>query len=970
MNDGARHERLKALFREALEQSEATRDRWLAQSCADEPELLVELRRLLGARAATDNFLSDGALGLLGKWLPDTQPAAATGSTVGAYRLLRLLGEGGMGRVYLAERADGQFQQQVALKLIRAEFATPELHQRFLRERETLARLAHPHIASLHDGGVAADGAPYFTLEYVDGEPLATWCDTQHLDIAARLRLLLKVCDAVDYAHRNLIVHRDLKPTNILVTPGGEPKLLDFGIAKPLARDAGTAELTATQTRVMTPEYAAPEQVLGDPVTTATDVYALGVLLYFLLCGRMPYRRATLGQTSWTKAILEESPEPLERALERDAHATSRAEAGMAAMQPSSTTDSANVASARNTTHAGLRRTLRGDLERIVQRALAKAPTARYPSVAELAADLRAFLDGRALSGGTRSYRLRKFVRRYWLPLTTSGAFLLVLVGGALMLAAQARQTAREAQNALAVKDFLFGLFTAVSPGEAKGRVVSARELLDRGAQRIEANALLDPSQKAELQATLGRLYFQLGLLDQASSLQERAINAMAAHPAQALARAQVEGERVETLAEQGDIKAAATLAKTASQDFDAIGDAAPIERAPILNAQALVAKNQRNFTAMLGYAEAELALLRGHDVEQLLLHRALMAAGAASWGLHRSEAAEAYYRESLAVIARDAGPDDPNVANSLSNIALTLTQRSRFAQARPLQEQSLAIMRKVLGADHPRTLEAQRNLALCTYHLGDYAAARAGFEQVMAAQRSKLGADHPQLAATELNLGLMLIDMGDLDAAETALVEAAGIFSRKNGDDYEATRLAREHIATVHLERGALDQAMTELSQGLERERGFAKGEEPEPFWFSRLGEAKRRSGDVAGAIELDQKALTVAQQRYGEAHRQTALSHHLLALALRDKGDAVAAQRELRAALTAYTGYLAQAPHPQVATSSYELGQLLVQQPAYRDEGLRLLAEAAAWRERFFGADDARTRQAREALTRARQR
>ena len=244
-----------------------------------------------GAQRGSQGILDHGAAGAL-RTMGSTESANdLVGQRIGAYRLLRLVGEGGMGSVYLAERDDGDFQQRAALKLIRADFLNDEARARFLRERRILAQLTHPHIAQLHDGGVAANGTPYFTLEYVEGEPITKYCDARKLVIRDRLRLVLQVCAAVAYAHRNLIVHRDLKPSNIFVTNDGEVKLLDFGIAKLL--DADTAQgQTATQSRMMTPEYAAPEQVLGEPITTATDVYAIGVLLYELLCGRLPYARA------------------------------------------------------------------------------------------------------------------------------------------------------------------------------------------------------------------------------------------------------------------------------------------------------------------------------------------------------------------------------------------------------------------------------------------------------------------------------------------------------------------------------------------------------------------------------------------------------------------------------------------------------------------------------------------------------
>ncbi|HEV7490778.1 MAG TPA: serine/threonine-protein kinase, partial [Rhodanobacteraceae bacterium] len=473
--------RVKALFAQALDLPEADRAQWIAAQCGDDADTLGELRSLLAAQSAQrGDFLSRGP-GMFSPFFATASEAAqgpGAGARIGPYRLLREVGAGGMGRVFLAERADGQFTRNVALKLIRSEFGSPELLRRFLRERDTLARLGHPNIATLLDGGVE-DDLPYFTMEFVEGEPIDRWCDERTLDVRARVALLIKICDAVQYAHRNLIVHRDIKPSNILVTAQGEPKLLDFGIAKPLAAADGAGEHTGTGTNPMTREYAAPEQVLGEPVTIATDAYALGVLMYRLLSGRLPYRRAELGEISWSKAIIEEAPEPIEQAIDRPRPAGARVD-GIAAE------------ASRGVSKDALTRAVRGDLERIVQRALAKVPEARYSTVGAFADDLRAYLDGRALSGGTRRYRMRKFVSRHWLPLAAGATALLAIVVGAAGIAWEARQRARSAEDALreakttaSVKDFLIGLFDAVDPHEAKGRNITARELLERGKKDI-----------------------------------------------------------------------------------------------------------------------------------------------------------------------------------------------------------------------------------------------------------------------------------------------------------------------------------------------------------------------------------------------------------------------------------------------------------------------------------------------------
>jgi serine/threonine protein kinase len=955
MNAAARWLRVKELFHGCQQMPAPAREAWLVDQCGDDHALLLEVRGLLCAQDATPGILEDGAVGVLKRMHIDASAPDFVGQRIGVYRLLRLLGEGGMGSVYLAEREDGDFVQRVALKRVRADFVSDETRERFLRERNFLARLTHPHIAQLHDGGVAIDGTPYFTLEYVEGTPITRYSDANKLDVRARLRLALQVCAAVAYAHRNLIVHRDLKPSNILVTAEGEVKLLDFGIAKLVDADRSEGR-TATQSRMMTPEYAAPEQVLGEPITTATDVYAIGVLVYELLSGRSPYARADAGAVSWAKAVIEEAPESLGRALSRPV--AGNADTGAAA---------AAMVAARDATLPALRRRLRGDLDRIVQRALAKEPEARYPSVEALADDLRAVIDDRAISGGSRRYRVRKFARRHWLPLAASAMILATLLASGAAVVWQARQTEHQAHTTLAVKDFLLGLFTAVDPREAKGREVSAHELLDRGAQRIERDHVLDASQKGEIEATLGRIYFQLALYDQANKLQENSIEVLAGDPAQALLLARTEVERVETLIGLGDQKAAATLVDDAMRRIEGLAQATVTDRARVLHARTRLAIDQRDFVAAKRYSDDELVLIRGTQVEPRMLYGALASAGGASWGLGKMREAETSYREALAVALRDAEPDDLNLALARTNLALALQGQSRYVEAGEMDELALAIYRKTLGEDHPLTMSTQRDLGLSYYHRGLYAKARELLEHALATQRKKLGNDHPQLAGTEINLGLLYIDSNDLPAAEAALNDALRIFEKKYGREFPGTRIVIGNLAVMHMLQGKLELAESEMKEVRAQESKLGVSERDSSMTFYRLGEVVRRRGDAAAAVTFDRRALDAARLDGGEGTRYAAMAHHYLGLALRDNGDDAGAERELRAALASYADYIPQAEHPLAANVRYDLGLLLIQRPTGRAEGLRLLNEAVALREKFLGVDDPRTQAARDALHKA---
>jgi serine/threonine-protein kinase len=933
--------RIKALFAQALDLPADARDAWLS-SVREDPAVLSEVRSLLAAQAAPVTHLLSGGIPRLGSsLLLDDDPLID--SRVGPYRLLRLLGEGGMGRVFLAERADGEFRQQVALKLMRPGFASGEINERFRRERELLARLAHPNIAQLHDGGVSADRSPYFTLEYVEGEPVVAWCDAHKLPIHARLELLLKICDAVQYAHRNLIVHRDLKPSNILVTAAGEPKLLDFGIAKALDADH-EAGLTGTQSQPMTREYAAPEQVLGEPITTATDVYALGVLLYELLSGHLPYARAERGDVSWAKAIVEEQPEPLTRAIARSAARPIDADEG-------------DIASARSATFAALRRTVRGDLDRIVQHALEKAPEARYGSVTAFADDVRAYLDGRALPGGNRRYRLAKFMRRHRVGVAMTALTIVLAGAGIGGVVYQARQTAREAQAVSAVKDFLLSLFAASSPNEAKGRDLSVRELLDRGRTQIERNLSAQPEVRSELQGALGRIYFQLGIYEQAEVLQR---NALADASTDANTRAILSRHLAETLASRGNLKDAEPLASSASIALENAGD--PPERVRAWITRSTIAQRLGKAAQAEQFAMRAAKLARDPAIPPELLGNALSAQGLAEWDLRNVMQSEALYREALQIHRTAFGDVDLRVATDRQNLTLALRNLGRYQEALEECRANIYIVEKILGPTHPDLSRALYTLGTTLYHMARYEEAESVLRRGVAVARASLG-DHPTTATALNNLGLVLMDWHDLDEAEQVYREALRIATTQLGPNHNSALITASNLGYVHGRQGKLELAESELRDVLARDR--AAGLKDEVWELNRLGEVRRQRGDWQEAIGLHRQALKESIELFAPNARQTALSHFYLGLALSDAGDKAEAESELRAAIAAYRALLPpDGAHPFSASARLALGRLLAAQPEAHDEGVALLREAVALREQFLGADDARTLEARQAL------
>jgi eukaryotic-like serine/threonine-protein kinase len=490
---------LDSLFQRASELDRSGRRAFVDEACFDDQELRTAIGRLLEH--------ADRTLTNLKTPVDETaREVTLTGRRIGSYVLLRVLGEGGMGTVFLAARADENYAQIVAIKLIHAAFWQSEsILQRFRAERQILANLNHPNIARLLDGGMTPEGSPYLMMEFLDGTPIDEYCRRKGLSIKDKLQIFQRLCSAVEYAHKNLVVHRDIKPANVLVTEEGIPKLLDFGIAKLLDSGDGLNGLAITRSteRLMTPEYASPEQLRGGSITTATDVYGLGVLSYELLAGTHPFADQRWNAVQMAHQICEVDPRP-----------------------PSA----ARLCTPNAAPHQD-RRKLKGDLDQIVLMAMRKEPQRRYSSAAQMAADVAAYLNGYPVIArhNSRAYRARKFVRRHKLAVLTAMLLILTLtsfsVGMGVLKQRAYRERLRAEQDRLMAEHasaFLAEMFRAATPEEARGRTVTARELLDRGASRVDKELGSEPKVQASLLYSIADAYSRLGVYDQAKNLAER----------------------------------------------------------------------------------------------------------------------------------------------------------------------------------------------------------------------------------------------------------------------------------------------------------------------------------------------------------------------------------------------------------------------------------------------------------------
>jgi len=957
MNHAVDWSRVKLLFTQALDQPQEEREEWIERACAGDAATLAELRSLFAARSAPDR-LADGVADLLSPLLAGQESAPDAGTQIGAYRLLHELGVGGMGRVYLAERADGQFAHQVALKLIRSELAVPELIQRFLRERDTLARLAHPNIAQLHDGGVGPDGSPYFTLEYVAGEQVTTWCDTHRLGVRARVLLLLKVCDAVEHAHRNLIVHRDIKPSNILVTAEGEPKLLDFGIAKPLTGNPG-AEATSTGVRPMTREYAAPEQVLGEPVTTATDVYSLGVLLYLLLCGRMPYRRAALGQTGWAKAILEEQPEPLDRAVARTVASEPPMHDDGLAPHPSSAIDACALAAARATTPQSLKRSLRGDLERVIQRAMAKSPNARYTTIAALAQDLRAYLDGRAISGGTRTYRLRKFVRRYWLPLGAGALLFVVVLAAAVGMAWESAQVERQARTARAVKDFALDIFKKANPNVARGKALTLRDAVDEGVQRADNIPDEQAQVKAEILNTLGTVYYQLGVHKQAYALHRRAFDLVQARPEDAVLASDAERFAAVEAGTMGDLTQAQQFADDAVQRLRA-AHASRLALARALATAGWVAAKREDQERLRHTSDEALALAQQSPPDDEVTYLAMEQKATLSRKQHDLPQAIAYYKKALELTTRVEGVGEQQGISYLQQIGAAYGLMGRYAEAKPYLQEAFDLAKREFGENGARALRIGEILGVDEFESGDVRGAEAHFAQLIALGETHVPLDEAVLSELRLNYAETLISLGRYEPAEPLLMRVRDYLAEHDGSDPAERSENLSELGELHRLTGRFELAEREQREALAI-LAAAKMDYSAPI-NARLCRVLHDRGQRDAALQAGQEAAANAIKIAGERAHDTALAHYAYGLALEAAGREHEAEQALRAALHSYALLLPpDGLHVSSAEVRLSLADLLALHPEQNAEAERLIEQAVQLRSAVFGPDDARTREAR---------
>lgn len=803
-----RHGRATELFLDALDQPEQNRDAWLSAHCDDE-ELRLHVRRLLDAHEEEEGLLDHPVF-----HRPELPPddASIRGRRVGPWEIVDRIGEGGMGVVYRAKRADGLYERTVALKLlapIALAGVASFLAQRFAGERQILARLEHDGIARMYDGGVTEDGVPYLAIEYVDGEPITDYCRSHNLGPAARVALFAQACDAVEYAHHSLVVHRDLKPAHILVVnePGGPAvKLLDFGVSSLLAQSDGDDASLLTAPRAITTAYASPEQLTHEAVTTATDVYSLGVVLYELLSGQRPYNLTGKTATEVERLVSQIDPP-----------------------QP------ASVAPPE------IRNKLRGDLDTIVMKALAKDPARRYTSAAALAADLRRHLAGLPVEArpATAGYRTGRFIRRHKVGVAAAVVSVLALVVGLGASLWQADVARDEAAKATMVNDFLIEILGAARPNE-DGRDVRVASLLDRAAYGLDSSLAGQPDLEAAARQTLGVTYRGLGLYQAADSQLTRAL----------AIRETLHGKR-----HRADLARTQHQLAITRQELGLFDEADSLLTEALATTRALYGNRHADLSLVLN----DLGVLR-HETGDI-------------------DGAVELYRESLEIDEAMLEPDDPMILTGLGNLAVALADQGDIEGAGELFERQVAGLRAADPINEVSLGNALANLGTVRYSQGRSEEAAAIQAESVELFRRALGDNHDYVAFGLNNLGSTLGSLNRLEEAEAALRESIAINEAAVGKDHPNIGFALINLAKTLQSSNRLEEAEGAARRAVSLfQNGFGADHPVNARALETLGNILVAEGNPADAVDPYTKALAIREATLSADHPDVASARRAL--------------------------------------------------------------------------------------------
>ena len=833
-------EQVKEIFEACLECAPERRDAFLDKACAENATLRLEVASLISAYGRSDGL---SVHPWTGEFLEEGEPDRV----IGQYRLIRKIGEGGMGQVWLAEQAE-PLKRLVALKLIHGGIFDPALLRRFQAERQSLASMDHPTIAKVFDAGATEAGQPYFVMEYVPGEPITTYCDARKLTLPQQLELFIQACEGVQHAHQKAIIHRDLKPANILVVDVDDrpmPRIIDFGLAKVIRQFADdTNPATRAEGFVGTPGYMSPEQAGSSDIDTRTDVYSLGVVLYELLTGQLPFDATKLKQLPFyeiLRQVMEQDPlRPSFRAAENTEIAISSAEK-------------------RRSDPKKLAAQLRGDLDWITMKALEKDRTRRYGTPSELGKDVRRYLDQVPVEArpGNLSYRIAKYVRRHRFGVATIAVLAMLLPAFAILQSIELRRIARERDRAGRITEFITEMFKVSNPGEERGNQITAREILDKASGNIQTGLQQDPEMQAQMMMVMGKVYDNLGLYPQADSLLRRATD---------IRRSTLGAENFDTAASMG------ALAWTLGHE-GRYPEAEALQRQVLeIQKRKLGAENPDTVSTM-----ADLAVIladEGHYPE-----------------------AEKLQCQALDLRRRILTPDDPNIAASLENLGTVLQMEAHYPEAEKLDKEAIAIRSRVLGPDHPDTIATMNNLANVLFFEGRYSEAEKLDEEVLEERRKVFGAENPLTLKTMNNLANVLHREHREAEAEKLCRETLEIQKRVLGPEHPETLMSMNNLTAILSKESKYAEAEQIGREVLEIRRRVLGPEHPLTLRaMSNLADSLTKLGNWSDAEKLLRQALDIQRRILGPDHPDTALSTYNLACVIAHQGKSTEALAMLR--------------------------------------------------------------------------
>jgi serine/threonine-protein kinase len=806
----SRFRRAESIYFDVAGMAQADREDAIVRLCAGDKALEQEVRSLVSSAAAVGGFLDAPALGKGVEQLTRESDTHDTliGARVGQFTVTARIASGGMGTVYKAQRSDNQFAQVVAIKVVKRGLDSEEVLKRFADEKQTLASLDNPAIARLIDAGVTADGRPYFAMEFVDGKPIDTYCDENRLSVRERLRLFMQACHAVHAAHQSLVIHRDIKPSNILVTPAGQVKLLDFGIAKWLKSDV--RNVTAETDRRLTPEYASPEQVDGSSITTASDVYSLGVVLYELLTGARPYYFGPRTTEEVKRLVcLQVPPVPSEAVTIKATRIRSTAPATPAtpiasANVPTERRAPVDTAKTRGVSSTRLRGQLRGDLDNIIMMALRKEPQRRYVSAEQLAAEVQRYLEGLPVQArrDTLSYRVSKFVRRHAVGVVTTAAVIALLSAATVTLYRQ-REQIRTQRDTLVItnaqlretKHFLIDTITAADIGNS-GPETTLGEALLAARDAMEEHPISDAATRAATQQAIGRSMLALGMTEEAQPLLAAAQQFFGTMPATDESRLEADADSAQVLFFTGENDAALkALRDVLTRERTRSGGTPTAFEASLLNDIGAVQKALGDFDGSLATHREALAIKNKIYTDDLL---------PASYSYHnmgdvylrqqKYDLAVESFSQAVTMRAKQLRPTHPLVLASRASLGLALVRSGNAAAAVEHLELAAEHYQAAFGSKHPGNAAAWTSLGQAYRELGRYDDAIAAFDKTVAWQNDNLPTDAPQKIATRANIAIAKLKRGD-DGADAVLRATLEELKQAKGNFAGIIRMSEEAL-------------------------------------------------------------------------------------------------------------------------------------------------------------------------------